>query len=156
MYSFLVHASPNDANPTALPDKARKITYTLMPSLGAAIESSRKIIPEINGGWFYLFPAQVKRPLISDFVDDHIAVLVFGHIFQNPSKTAAEHIKANDQIRSELFAGPPADTLTDMLLGTDSIVTKTLSGAGLQKILNAHISGSENHLQTLGFLVTIE
>jgi hypothetical protein len=90
VYSFLVYANVNDTDTAVLLDKACRITNTLMPSLGAEIEDSQRIIPEINGGWFCLFPAEVKRPLISEFSDDRVAILVFGHVFQSLSKTGAE------------------------------------------------------------------
>lgn len=90
MYSFLFYANKEPLPNPACFRKACDITLSLMPDLGCNILVHQKDIPEINGGWFYLYPQEVPdRHLITTFSDEQIAVLVFGELTLTGPETTA-------------------------------------------------------------------
>ena len=110
--------------------------HELTPSLGCELEVSRREFPQINGGWFYLYPGDAPGDrLISDFVDDNLAVLAFGRLVRPSSSSMAETIAEAwraggvDEVRNidGIFGG----VVIDLSQGTvyilsDIIGTRTL------------------------------
>ncbi|MCD6392270.1 MAG: hypothetical protein J7M40_02050, partial [Planctomycetes bacterium] len=93
MYSFLVYATNNHQSPEQVLNKSARITKDIMPSLGQNILSSLRMIPEINGGWFHLYPDNISgEPHVTEFADDNVAVIVFGDIISHNANTVAQHI----------------------------------------------------------------
>ena len=91
MYSFLVYAAKNKHKEFRCFDKALEITKSLIPSLGCTIKASQRNIPQINGGWFYLYPEEIPdNKFITEYTDDQLAVIVFGKMVRPSGSTAAE------------------------------------------------------------------
>lgn len=94
MYSFLVCANLGQMPASDLLRRSSAITQTLMPNLGVQLEVSYKLIPEIEGGWFYLAPNSKSKPkLISELSDTDTGVIAFGEIYGDDSFNCAEIIK---------------------------------------------------------------
>ncbi len=93
MYSFLVYATTNQQSAERLLNKSAKITKDIMPSLGQNILSSLQMIPEINGGWFFLYPDNITHQhLVTEFVDDDVAVIVFGDVVARNVHSTSRHL----------------------------------------------------------------
>ena len=69
---------------------------------------------------------------------------------------SGDSLKTHEQVRADLFAQSYGDIFQDLLLCRDSIATIILHRSKLEEMLKEHISGQKNHLQALGFLITIE
>jgi hypothetical protein len=79
---------------TFLLEKASAITKRLIPSLGGEVDTFYRIIPEIQGGWFYLTPRFISnKNLISEFSDSEFSILVYGEIFQQKYNSNAKYIR---------------------------------------------------------------
>jgi hypothetical protein len=93
MYSFLVYASGEKQTDPGVVRRARDIMHELTPSLGCELEVCEREFPQVNGGWFYFYPGGVPGDrLISDFVDDGLAVLAFGRLVRPCSSSMAETV----------------------------------------------------------------
>ena len=87
MYSFLVVASQDAAQGDRLLDRSCRITQQLMPTMGRSIACVRRPLPEIGGGWYHLTPTQpALRPIVHEYVDDDVAVLMFGELFDRDAR----------------------------------------------------------------------
>lgn len=92
MSSFLICANSDKKDVSFLLNKACAITKKLTPSLGAEIKHKINLVPEINGGYFYVFPFEGNyEALVSEYLNDSVAILVFGSIL-HPSKNPAEYV----------------------------------------------------------------
>lgn len=92
METFLLYANAVKADDAVLLRNAGRVTRRMMPSLGLEMETRERVIPEINGGWFYLAPRRCKAALITEYADSRQAVIVFGELFGNGTKSAAETV----------------------------------------------------------------
>ena len=93
METFLLYADAvKSGDDAATLHRAGRVTASVMPSLGLEMEIRQRMIPEINGGWFYLAPRLCKAPLITEYADAKAAVIVFGELYRNGWKSAAESV----------------------------------------------------------------
>jgi len=93
MYSFLVCARKDQQSIEGLLNKSARITRSIMPSLDQNILSSHRMIPEINAGWFILYPDSITyQHLVTDFVDQDTAVIAFGDVIAPDVDSTARYI----------------------------------------------------------------
>jgi hypothetical protein len=92
METFLLYANAVKTDDAVLLRNASRVTRRMMPSLGLEMETHERVIPEINGGWFYLAPRRCKAALITEYADSRQAVIVFGELYGNGTKSAAEKV----------------------------------------------------------------
>ena len=61
-----------------------------------------------------------------------------------------------DQVHSEAFAGPLSSIVRDLLLCEGSFGSEMFGRRNLGVLLDQHISGARDHLETIGSLLTME
>jgi len=93
MYSFLFLASHNGCDVEKILKKSKDVIESELPSLNCTINSKEFFMPEINGGYYFLYPEQIKENhLITDYNDDEVSVLVFGDTLKAGNREPAEFI----------------------------------------------------------------
>ncbi|MCF7956811.1 MAG: hypothetical protein K9M57_00025 [Phycisphaerae bacterium] len=93
MYSFLFYANTTgNSNPNRY-DKSEAIIREILPDLGCQIRVKKQTLEEINGGWFYFYPDEIKKPhFITDYCDPEVSILVWGDLVQDTDLSPAEII----------------------------------------------------------------
>lgn len=95
MYSFLFYAATGRQDCVQHVARARDVTRRMMPALGCSIALRERVLAEFGGGWFYFYPEELAdRPLITECVDDALAVLAFGDMVAATRQGAAAVIAA--------------------------------------------------------------
>ncbi len=61
-----------------------------------------------------------------------------------------------DQIRGDYFAGMLSGVLRETLTEADSLTIELFGREGIERLLEEHVSGRQNHTHTLGNLMTVE
>ena len=79
MYSFLFYAATGRQDCVQHVAWARDVTRRMLPALGCSSALRERVLAEFGGGWFYFYPEELAdRSLITECVDDALAVLAFG------------------------------------------------------------------------------
>ena len=67
-----------------------------------------------------------------------------------------QSLKSTEQLRSGLLSERLQGSLPDLLLADDSVSLQLFNPKGLRQMVQEQASGQRNHLQSLGFLITME
>jgi hypothetical protein len=137
MHTFLLGLNKRIGPISVILDRACGITKRVLPSLGLDLKIQKRVIPEVNGGWFYMVPGgENKKTLMSEFITDRAAILVFGEIFGCDGANAAEAVfeawKGEDLDEVRLLDGCFSAVLIDRGLGTVDIVSDLLGHRSLR------------------------
>ena len=91
MYTFLFIGHSEEKLSKGVLQNFARITKKWMPALGVDLNAGYTIFPDLRTGWFWLAPmAHRDCSLISEAIDERYALIVFGDIFSNDEKNAAQ------------------------------------------------------------------
>ena len=94
MHTFIFMATVENKLPEAILHSCKRTINKWIPSLTLSLELAEhlKIFPESNCGWLWLAPAYDDQPVISEFIEERYAVLVYGNVLSDSSHSPAQII----------------------------------------------------------------
>lgn len=93
MYTFVFMATRTEALSHDILRNSARITRKWMPTLGIELVEGYTLLPGGQSGWFWLAPAgDGNQDLVSEYIDERYAVLVFGNISGCGSCNAARTV----------------------------------------------------------------